>query len=111
MGPGGVESARMKKNIFFEREFFEEKFLQPQFFFHPPILNTKNEIYIEVWHFLVRPMANGKLPKTRLDSKGGGVESRRKSPAHLGLNHLSGHSELFKVHLGTMTLSWPTHLD
>ena len=78
MGPGGVESARMKKNIFFEREFFEEKFLQPQFFFHPPILNTKNEIYIEVWHFLVRPTDNGKLPKTRL-------ESRRKSPAHLGL--------------------------
>ena len=68
----------MKKNIFFEREFFEEKFLQPQFFFHPPILNTKNEIYIEVWHFLVRPTDNGKLPKTRL-------ESRRKSPAHLGL--------------------------
>ena len=71
----------MKKNIFFEREFFEEKFLQPQFFFHPPILNTKNEIYIEVWHFLVRPTDNGKLPKTRLDS-------RRKSPAHLGLKNL-----------------------
>ena len=86
MGRGAVESARIlkianfsEKKIVFEREFFKKKFLQPQFFFHPPILNTKNEIYIEVWHFLVRPTDNGKLPKTRL-------ESRRKSLAHLGLS-------------------------
>ena len=77
MGRGGWIKTRRKKN-FIEREFFKKKILQSQFFFHPPILNTKNEIYIQVWHFLVRPTDNGKLPKTRL-------ESRRKSPAHLGL--------------------------